>query len=268
MEVMYWGNKVKWVGTLTTISKGKVSPMSRFTNRKGFTLIELLVVIAIIAILAAILFPIFNAAKRNAQGTTCMSNLRQIGMAFRAYTEVWNSRFMPAAGWGYTGKVWPGWSYHKELTNGGYIRNDRVFYCPIAPNRSKDFLDWGNTNQGGKQDDPNAPDCGWRWNDGYTGHYGMNIALGGMDPVTHGWASEMPTEALVREASKVIYITDSRWVDLYGGWHIGRIGLARERHRGGANSVCCDSHCKWVRADYLDKWPQPADANPRWDYSK
>lgn len=59
-------------------------------NRKGFTLIELLVVIAIIAILAAILFPVFAAAREKARQSQCVSNLRQLGIAFRAYATDWN----------------------------------------------------------------------------------------------------------------------------------------------------------------------------------
>ena len=66
------------------------------STRQGFTLIELLVVIAIIAILAAILFPIFTAAKEQGRQAQCLSNLRQLGMGFRAYSDDWNGR-LPAA---------------------------------------------------------------------------------------------------------------------------------------------------------------------------
>ncbi|MHB9035865.1 MAG: type II secretion system protein [Armatimonadota bacterium] len=61
------------------------------TRRIGFTLIELLVVIAIIAILAAILFPVFTSAKKKAQETSCKSNMRQIAAAIQMYVDEWNS---------------------------------------------------------------------------------------------------------------------------------------------------------------------------------
>ena len=54
--------------------------------KKGFTLIELLVVIAIIAILAAILFPVFAKAREKARQTACLSNLKQLGTAMMMYT--------------------------------------------------------------------------------------------------------------------------------------------------------------------------------------
>ena len=63
------------------------------THRNGFTLIELLVVIAIIAVLAAILFPVFAQAREKARAISCLSNMRQIGMATRMYMQDYDEKF-------------------------------------------------------------------------------------------------------------------------------------------------------------------------------
>ncbi len=64
-------------------------------RKRGFTLIELLVVIAIIAILAAILFPVFAKAREKARAATCLSNIRQLATAWHLYTEDWGERACP-----------------------------------------------------------------------------------------------------------------------------------------------------------------------------
>src|SRR5881396_2310328 len=61
----------------------------------GFTLIELLVVIAIIAILAAILFPVFAQARESARAISCLSNMKQIGVAMTMYAQDYDERFAP-----------------------------------------------------------------------------------------------------------------------------------------------------------------------------
>lgn len=98
--------------------------------RRAFTLIELLVVIAIIAILAAILFPVFTSAKAAAKKTTCMSNLKQIGLAQMMYTGDSDGRF-------------PCWVPIISPINGGntsyfppdlqlmpYVKNETIWLCP------------------------------------------------------------------------------------------------------------------------------------------
>ena len=62
-------------------------------NKRGFTLIELLVVIAIIAILAAILFPVFAQAREKARQASCQSNLKQIGIAFKMYVQDYDEKW-------------------------------------------------------------------------------------------------------------------------------------------------------------------------------
>ena len=68
--------------------------------KKGFTLIELLVVIAIIAILAAILFPVFAQAREKARGITCLSNCKEIGTGLALYIDDWDETLPRCYGWG------------------------------------------------------------------------------------------------------------------------------------------------------------------------
>lgn len=108
-------------------------------DKKGFTLIELLVVIAIIAILAAILFPVFARARKTAQRTSCLNNLKQIGTAIRMYSNDWEEKYPNIQGFGPyldTLNIWDGvgaattserWMQHLLLP---YVKNDRIFVCP------------------------------------------------------------------------------------------------------------------------------------------
>lgn len=76
-------------------------------TKKGFTLIELLVVIAIIAILAAILFPVFAKAREKARQTTCTNNTKQIGTGLMQYAQD-NDETLPYLNWGVThNQSWP-----------------------------------------------------------------------------------------------------------------------------------------------------------------
>jgi prepilin-type N-terminal cleavage/methylation domain-containing protein/prepilin-type processing-associated H-X9-DG protein len=98
-------------------------------SRKGFTLIELLVVIAIIAILAAILFPVFARARAKARQTSCLSNEKQIGLAFMMYASDYDDTY-------------PMSYYYQNGANSGhgyvqwsgliqpYVRNNALFVCP------------------------------------------------------------------------------------------------------------------------------------------
>ncbi|MBP6962849.1 MAG: type II secretion system protein [Armatimonadetes bacterium] len=96
--------------------------------RRGFTLIELLVVIAIISILAAMLFPVFATARAKGRQISCLSNLRQIGMAIALYQQDYGGLF-PASNWAASGSP-PAPPF--DVTTGGlfpYIRSQGVYVC-------------------------------------------------------------------------------------------------------------------------------------------
>ena len=90
--------------------------------RRGFTLIELLVVIAIIAILAAILFPVFARAREKARQASCSSNLKQIGLGLLMYAQDYDEKILLSGNWDGA----PYW----QLTIYPYTNNWQIFECP------------------------------------------------------------------------------------------------------------------------------------------
>ncbi len=172
--------------------------------RKGFTLIELLVVIAIIAILAAILFPVFARAREKANQTVCLSNVKQLDLALMMYTEDYDSMIYPCMGRGYP--ALDAWGYHCSTTNGEwnagylpmcaetapdaeiimlrdafdpYIKNSGIWFCPSDPYAHRHTC----------KEDPNTPNVGG-YVDTFADHYytsyrfyASNILWGERPPV-------------------------------------------------------------------------------------
>jgi len=92
--------------------------ISATRRTRGFTLIELLVVIAIIAILAAILFPVFARARENARRSSCQSNEKQIALGFKQYIQDNNERYPAASGW--------------QTAIFDYTKSEAILKCPSA----------------------------------------------------------------------------------------------------------------------------------------
>lgn len=103
-------------------------------KRRGFTLIELLVVIAIIAILAAILFPVFARARENAKRSSCQSNMKQIGLAMMQYSQDFDERFVPWSSNGTDTGVATPWN----IVIGPYAKSTQIFLCPSNTSNSID----------------------------------------------------------------------------------------------------------------------------------
>ena len=109
----------------------------------GFTLIELLVVIAIIAILAAILFPVFSRARAKARQTACLSNIKQLTLAIDMYAQDNDETLPPSRQWsgaipsGANPLIWPAYI-------APYIKNTQIFECPDAKGTGWYVQDWAN----------------------------------------------------------------------------------------------------------------------------
>ncbi len=198
-------------------------------SRKGFTLIELLVVIAIIAILAAILFPVFAKAREKARQTSCLNNLKQIALASIQYTQDYDEYFYPHR-WknGQNPDSFNAGTPGNGIVNGDanvrtfwpqlimpYIKANGVFVCPSNPNGWTIF-DPKNPAVpcGGGTSSTKYNGCdgvGYGWENSY-GHNDMWMS----PAAANGGASglQLITQANIARPSRTILCADSTYYGL------------------------------------------------------
>jgi len=223
---------------------------------KGFTLIELLVVIAIIAILAAILFPVFAQAREKARSASCQSNLKQICTAVLMYAQD-NDEMFP----GWRTRCWSGGAldqspWHADVMP--YVKNKQVFACPSARRTSYFWGCWTEAVQNGWD----IPNLSYGFNERMS--HALNDCGCATAKKMTGWSKPAQTLLVADSKCGMIWGTNAAgiihriaWpdVDNMGGAWCSVFNnppdqLAQyTRHSGGSNVGYLDGHVKWVKAE-------------------
>jgi prepilin-type N-terminal cleavage/methylation domain-containing protein/prepilin-type processing-associated H-X9-DG protein len=211
--------------------------------KRGFTLIELLVVIAIIAILAAILFPVFAKAREKARQASCLSNVKQLSLGIMQYAQDYDERmppryyrFDPAVAGG------PNWCDHLVQP---YIKNSQVIMCPSTRNKSygynQNYLNWQPI---GAIASPAETVMLAEVKRSYNDSGGISWDLSVFQPSTFGSPPAVP--ATDEDDSPItgdpIYSPRARGV-----------------HNGGGNVGFCDGHAKWLKTTQFYYGQSPTD---------
>ena len=223
-------------------------------KRSGFTLIELLVVIAIIAILAAILFPVFAQAREKARQASCASNLKQLAYGATMYSQDYDEQLLDY-------RVIND-AYLWNVAFETYIKNKQVHVCPDAPHTMSNTAD-------SQRGTASLAWQGFR----YTGSYAYNGWL-----YCNARSEGVCMLSQVTQPSATMLLADAIWIDAWipngnnacpgvintqtgrntSGVEMpfdqldsGRLCIAR--HNGGIEMAFVDSHVKWTRLENLSK---------------
>ena len=242
--------------------------MRTISNRKGFTLIELLVVIAIIAILAAILFPVFAKARDRAKATTCLNNMKQLSLAFLNYFEDHEQMFPPYGGvatWGDKN----GWSERIYP----YVKSLEVYRCSTNTKSNYSYsMNAASSAQAARvtsrikspakfihlMEAPGAGNSAYKinvnatFNNTQTGDSDLTNEIGNVTSDVSTWNNIQPDGAVYGDQNgnwittpHANPMTIQRFRDKSGA-HIGRLYFPGW-HNGGNNLMFLDGHVKWYK---------------------
>lgn len=208
------------------------SPVSG--RSKGFTLIELLVVIAIIAILAAILFPVFGRARENARRSSCLSNMKQIGLGMMQYTQDYDEKFPAPGNTAFSGEfrnddgTAAKASWRQKIFP--YVKSVQIFICPSNIAGGANFP----TDIAG---------------DGYPAmgrSYLINANLNSVPAGAGTWG--MPVAAIEESATRIAVVEGSYkdWAETQfsPSWTPDLVDRGYAPHLGTMVSLYCDGHVK------------------------
>ncbi|MBU0607671.1 MAG: DUF1559 domain-containing protein [Armatimonadetes bacterium] len=196
-------------------------------RRHGFTLIELLVVIAIIAILAAILFPVFAKAREKARQSSCLSNVKQLGLAGLQYAQDYDECMVPYGD--HACSALPCKHWWDGIAP--YTKNTQVLWCPSNGNHAN-----GNSS--------------YAINYNHVGGCRGGIAMG---------TFKYPSETAMYMDGRYSSTNDANYyiaycnicypngVDANRNWN----GVGADRHNDGGNVVFVDGHGKWLAKNTL-----------------
>lgn len=217
----------------------------QWRGQSGFTLIELLVVIAIIAILAAILFPVFSRARENARKAQCQSNLKQLSMGIMQYAQDYDQRYPLGYVVTPTGYVT---TWAKLIDP--YVKSAGIFLCQsdVITSIDRTTLRYGSYGYHGRLFGNTA--------EMHIAKPAETIMLGDAAQVTVAtrylppdmWVREGPTEwnmSFPRYLSGSTVLTDPD----YAGTGTTQRRRPFPRHMGGALFAFADGHVKWLRVD-------------------
>lgn len=212
------------------------------SRRSAFTLIELLVVIAIIALLAAILFPVFAQAREKARQVSCLSNEKQVALGFIQYmqdydeaTPIWTTATGEIRNDGWAGRIFP------------YVKSKQVFHCP---------------------NDGDVMNVSYMLNNAFAYYFALSTIPSWNAPASTVMLAEVSNEATVERdfTSPTETVSPRMYMDVAGPDANGPAGpfkgaagtlggrpfnsywtTSKEgRHTKGSNFMLCDGHAKWL----------------------